>query len=182
MTTLVTRARDLAITMHEKHEHKRSNGEPYWHHPERVVATLFTAGVGEDVLAAAWLHDLAEDCPATVLECEAMLAELAQQFGPEVANLVREVTNFFPRGSAATMEQKQQRLIEHAPHLSDGAKWIKLSDRWDNISDMQGWTIEKRQRYARATLRLLEALRPTPAGADSIVAEIEAAAHRVLAA
>ncbi len=180
MADLLSDARIFAIEMHERFKHRRSNGEPYWHHPERVVATLARHGVAPEVQAAGWIHDVAEDCAADVHECEALLLQIETRFGATVASLTREVTNFFPR--SATMEEKQQRLIEHAHQMSPGAKWIKLADRMDNISDMAGWSVEKRRRYAEATILLLSALLPLPNGAESLHERIsrcaDAAIHR----
>ncbi len=178
MHPLIENARAHAIESHDRCQHKRSNGEPYWRHPERVVATLAAHSVSPEIQAAGWLHDVAEDCAATQSECEQQIADIERRFGAPVAKLVREVTNFFTH--EATMEQKQQRLIEHAPHLCEGAKWIKLADRRDNIADMSGWAAEKKQRYARATLKLIEALKPYPADAAGISAEISQRAQRVL--
>lgn len=181
MSTIIDDARRFAIEMHDKFKHQRSNGEAYWHHPERVVATLQSHGVEDAVVAAAWIHDVAEDCAANEIECEELLKDIERRFGQAVATLAREVTNYFSPTSGATMEQKQKRLAEHAPYLSPGAKWIKLADRFDNISGMDGWSDEKRHRYATATLRLLEALRPTPPGADDLVEKIAAMARQRLA-
>jgi (p)ppGpp synthase/HD superfamily hydrolase len=173
---LVTKAREVAIASHDACGHTRSDGAPYWTHPERVVKTLAGHGLPPEVLAAAWLHDVAEDCPTDEAGSRELLARFAVDFGPEVAALVTEVTNYF--GSEATMEQKQARLREHAHTMSNGAKWIKLADRLDNITGMVGWTTEKRGRYATATLLLLDALKPWPAGAESLAGQIAAAAAR----
>lgn len=168
--TLVQRARELAIEMHDYCGHTRSTGEPYWHHPERVAQTLTLHGRPEAVIAAAWLHDVPEDCPEDAAGCEALLLEINELFGGEVGALVREVTNYF--GPEATMEEKQARLREHARHMSAEAKWIKLADRWDNISGMQGWSEEKKRKYGVATLALLDALKPLPVGSEGLSEKI----------
>ena len=173
---LVTKARDLAIASHDACGHTRSDGTPYWTHPERVVKTLAAHGLPPEVLAAAWLHDVAEDCPADEAGSRELLTRFAAEFGREVASLVTEVTNFF--GADATMEEKQARLREHALTMSDKAKWIKLADRLDNITGMVGWSREKRSRYATATRLLLDALKPWPEGADSLAGQIADAAAR----
>lgn len=173
---LVALARDMAISMHESCGHLRSDGSPYWQHPERVVETLIRFGLPEEVLAAAWLHDVPEDCPSDFAGCEKLLLEIEAKFGHEVGHLVREVTNFF--GPEAAMEEKQARLREHARQMSDPAKWIKLADRFDNISGMVGWPKPKRERYTRATELLIEALRPVPPEAEAIVdAILDRVAH-----
>jgi len=177
---LIERARVMAVEMHEAGGQKRSDGEPYWKHPGRVMETLRARGAAPAVLAAAWLHDVPEDCTPDAAGCEAMLQKISQDFGPEVGSLVREVTNYF--GSEASMEQKQARLREHARHMSEGAKWIKLADRLDNISGMKGWPDSKKRRYATATVALLDALRPWPVGSEEIVAAITTHAQRILLA
>jgi hypothetical protein len=173
---LVTKARDVAIASHDACGHTRSDGTPYWTHPERVAGTLAGHGLTSEVLAAAWLHDVAEDCPADEAGSRELLARFAAEFGQEVASLVTEVTNYF--GAEATMEEKQARLREHARTMSNGAKWIKLADRLDNITGMVGWSAEKRSRYATSTLLLLDALKPWPAGAELLAGQIADAAAR----
>lgn len=58
-----------------------SGGMPYIEHPQAVATMLAEQGFGEEVLAAALLHDVVEDSPATV-------AELRERFGEPVAGLV----------------------------------------------------------------------------------------------
>jgi (p)ppGpp synthase/HD superfamily hydrolase len=41
-------------------------GEPYINHPYRVAAACDLAGFGEDVITAAWLHDVVEDTAVTL--------------------------------------------------------------------------------------------------------------------
>jgi len=178
MSDLISKARSFAIEMHERFLHVRSNGEAYWHHPERVVATLKSLNVAPEVQAAGWLHDVPEDCASDAPACQDLLTEIERRFGTTVAALTSEVTNFF--GPDATMDEKQQRLVEHAMHMSPDAKKIKLADRRDNISDMAGWTLNKRRRYARATIRLLAALEPLPQGTEALAAEIACRAESVL--
>lgn len=175
---IVARARAMAVAMHDGCGHTRSDGAPYWTHPERVVATLARFGQPGAVLAAAWLHDVPEDCPSTLAECRAMLERIGREFGPEVAGLVGEVTNFSTPDE--TLEVKQARLREHARSMSHGAKWIKLADRWDNISGMDGWSADKKRRYAQATVLLLEALAPLPPGSEPLARQIADKAAAVL--
>lgn len=177
---LVLQARVFAMSSHDACGHTRSDGAPYWTHPERVVATLAAHGLASAVLAAAWLHDVAEDCPPDEAGCREMIARLSSEFGAEVGALVDEVTNYCPPGVA--LEEKQRRLREHARTMSVDAKWIKLADRWDNISGMEGWSEDKKRRYAVATHLLLEALHPWPEGAEGLVARIAAAASHYAAA
>ena len=79
------------------------------------------------------------------------------------------------------MEVKQARLCEHARSMSESAKWIKLADRFDNISGMQGWSDAKRAKYAVATLNLMGALEPWPQGSGPLAEAILERARAVQA-
>jgi (p)ppGpp synthase/HD superfamily hydrolase len=117
-----------------------------------------------EVLAAAYLHDVVEDTPTTA-------AELADRFGPRVARLVDELT--VPGAQAKSFEDKQKALLAAARAMSVDAKWIKMADRVHNLSEkLPQWSDDKRQRYVKASLALLDALRPWPSQslAEQIVA------------
>ena len=64
---------------------RRRSGEPYICHPLSVAQILVDLGMDSESIAAALMHDVAEDTPVTV-------AEIKQKFGPEVALLVDGVT------------------------------------------------------------------------------------------
>ena len=66
-------------------EQRRRSGEPYICHPLSVAQILVELGMDSESIAAALMHDVAEDTPVTV-------AEIKQKFGPEVALLVDGVT------------------------------------------------------------------------------------------
>lgn len=114
----------------EKHQHQRRKGStqlPYVNHLIRVIDILWHVGEVRDVsmLLAALLHDTLEDTDTTAGELEAL-------FGAEVLAIVQEVTDdkTLPK---ATRKQLQ---IEHAPHLSNAARLIKLADKIDNVYDV----------------------------------------------
>lgn len=109
---------------------------PYVNHPINVCTILSVeAGIKDDaVLMAALLHDVVEDTDAT-------FADVEQQFGPDVASLVREVTD-----DKSLEKQERKRLqIENASKTTSRAKLIKLADKLDNLRDLlketpSGWT------------------------------------------
>ena len=130
----------------EKHRDQRRKGvdaSPYINHciaTAEMVANV--AGVRDrDILIAAVLHDTVEDT-RTGFE------ELEESFGPKVRSLVREVTDdkTLPKAKRKSLQ------VEHAPHLSAGAKLIKIADKISNILDMSdrppaGWSLERRSEY-----------------------------------
>jgi len=80
--------------------------------------------VGPYILIAALLHDTIEDTEVTQ-------NELAQAFGPDVVNLVTELTD---DKSLPKAERKRLQIVR-APELSLGHRVIKLADRISNLRE-----------------------------------------------
>jgi (p)ppGpp synthase/HD superfamily hydrolase len=130
VTTLIGKAISFAIDAHGEQK-RRYTGEPYWRHPMRVADWLVATGTpwaepwGDEVIAAAWLHDVVEDTPVTIEEIETA-------FGPKVAQLVAELTNpskQFPKLSRVERKKMDREALALA---SPEAKSIKLADILDN--------------------------------------------------
>ena len=81
-------------------------------------------------------------------DTETTLSEIEEHFGPVVRSLVQEVTD-----DKSLPKPKRKRLqIEDAPHLSTGAKQIKLADKISNINDVAfappaHWPYQRRVDY-----------------------------------
>jgi (p)ppGpp synthase/HD superfamily hydrolase len=158
---LLERARAFMTIAHDNQ--LRAGGQPYATHPAAVVELLRTHGMSDiDVLAAGYLHDTIEDTGVTE-------DQLARAFNPRVASIVAELTN--PPEVEESSQKKADYLVKHAPKLSREAKWVKLADRAHNVSELSDKEPAKRERYAKATVRLLEALKPWPS--ESLAREIE---------
>ena len=137
--------RALAFAAHKHRDQRRKGAEasPYINHPIAVARALASeAGVTDvDVLCAALLHDTLEDTETTA-------AELREHFGEPVAALVAEVTDDRTLAQAA----RKAAQVAHAPHLSPGAKLVKLADKLCNLRDVltsppQGWDHERKRAY-----------------------------------
>jgi (p)ppGpp synthase/HD superfamily hydrolase len=122
---LVLKAHAFAAKAHEG-VFRNWSGEPYVEHCERVAGSLAALGFPEKVVAAAFLHDVVEDCPVSAAEIEA-------EFGPEVAALVVEVTNPKVPGSRAV---RKAAVIKHLAGSSYYGASIKLADMLDNSSNV----------------------------------------------
>jgi guanosine-3',5'-bis(diphosphate) 3'-pyrophosphohydrolase len=83
---LVGQALGTAREAHAGQIRNGSGGRPYIEHPEAVAALLAEHGFGEDVLAAALLHDVVEDSETTVEQLQA-------SFGEPVAGLVAALSD-----------------------------------------------------------------------------------------
>lgn len=136
-------AASFAAKKHAGQKRKGADGEPYINHPLEVANLLANVGKVEDydVLIAGLLHDTVEDTGTTK-------EELTELFGAQVADYVLEVTD----DKSLPKAERKRKQIEHAPHLSQGAKQIKLADKISNIRDVtqnppHDWSQERRLEY-----------------------------------
>lgn len=131
---MVEKAADLARRAHVGQLRKWSEGVAYIVHPERVAnKTASLQGVNEEDVAAAWLHDVIEDCAPE------FAVEIKDNFPPAVYDLVQELT--FPTEGAEwagkPRAEKNKVRFAHMRGMSPRAQRIKLVDRWDNLLDMK---------------------------------------------
>ena len=130
----------------DKHKNQRRKGadeQPYINHPIEVAEQIVRVGKVSDsrILLAAILHDTVEDTDATPEIIE-------KYFGREVREIVAEVTD----DKTLPKAERKQKQIKHAPHLSESAKVVKISDKISNIRDVlenppDGWSDERRLDY-----------------------------------
>lgn len=127
------KAKNFAISAHESINQKRKySNEPYYRHCERVVAILNEITSDQEILAAAWLHDVLEDvAPSNPYYCEQRIREL---FGNRVCNLVIELTDSKLEEGNRAMRKAQDRL--RLKSASSETKTIKLADLIDNFVDI----------------------------------------------
>jgi guanosine-3',5'-bis(diphosphate) 3'-pyrophosphohydrolase len=137
------RAIAFAADKHSRQRRKDADASPYINHPIAVAAVLAIEGDVTDgtTLVAAILHDTVEDTETT-------FEELCGQFGEDISNLVREVTD--DKSLRKALRKRLQ--IEHAAKSSDKAKQIKLADKICNIRDIMSsppadWTLQRRIEY-----------------------------------
>lgn len=123
---LVRAALEQARTDHEGQVRNGSGGMPYIEHPMRVAALLDEHGYGEEVLAAALLHDVVEDSETT-------LDELREKFGGEVVGLVGAMTD------DESIDDYRQRKAEHRERLAAApteAMAIYGADKLTNVTTL----------------------------------------------
>lgn len=82
-SSMVVKAFKTAKTLHGGQV--RKDGTPYINHPVEVAIILAEQGFDEDVISAALLHDVVEDCGYT-------LESIRENFNDEVASLVDAVS------------------------------------------------------------------------------------------
>lgn len=148
---VIKRARRYATEAHSRINHRRKYSlEPYDVHLKDVAEIVASAGGDPEMVAAAWLHDVVEDTPASFLDIE-------REFGPELAELVMELTDVSrpSDGNRAT-----RKAIDRArlAGVSGRAKTVKLADLIDNCRDVCKHDPEFARVYLTEMASLLEVL------------------------
>lgn len=123
--TLEERAKQFATKAHGEIDQRRKyTNEPYINHPSEVVEIVRTIPHTEEMLAAAWLHDVVEDTPTTI-------EQVHSEFGAEVTVLVEFLTDV---SSLEDGNRKTRKAIdrEHTAIAPPAAKTVKLADLISN--------------------------------------------------
>ncbi len=161
------RAAGFAAWKHDGQFRKGDGKTPYIHHPIEVAAIL--AEVGDisdvDVLQAALLHDTIEDTATTGEELESL-------FGARVRDIVLEVSD----DTSLPRHERKAQQIEHAPHLSPGAKVLKLADKTSNVFDVAftkpiDWSTERQLEYFDWSSLVVDRLRGCNAALEALFDE-----------
>ena len=176
--TQILKATDFAAKKHKRQKRKGANGEPYINHPIEVARLLIEDGKIDDceVLVAAILHDTIEDT-------ETSEAEITELFGERVCGFVREVTD----DKTLSKAERKELQIAHAPHLSDGAKQIKIADKISNIEDIaedppESWSVERRLEYIDWSENVIAGLRGINQGLEELFNVVAEKARNLLSA
>ena len=144
---MIDRAYALAEKAHG--EQRRRSGEPYICHPLSVAQILVELGMDSESIAAALMHDVAEDTPVTV-------AEIKQKFGPEVALLVDGVTKLTQIKFSNVEDRQAENLRKMLLAMSQDVRVmiIKLCDRLHNMRTGDAWPEQKRRDKALETMEV----------------------------
>ena len=120
MQNIIAKAMKFAFDKHECQVRKNSN-IPYISHPLKVGELVKLVTTDEQIIAAAILHDVMEDCGVTYKEIE-------KEFGERVASIVLQLT----KPGNKPMKKSREALM------------IKCADVLHNISDGEDWYIQKK--------------------------------------
>lgn len=137
------RAIAFAADKHRRQRRKDADASPYINHPIAVATVLAVEGDVSDeaTLLCAVLHDTVEDTDTTFFELE-------QHFGPEVASLVRELTD----DKFLEKAERKRLQIEYARESSLPAKQVRIADKICNVRDIMvcppaHWPLQRRLDY-----------------------------------
>jgi guanosine-3',5'-bis(diphosphate) 3'-pyrophosphohydrolase len=167
-TANLLKAIEFASRQHSTQRRKDKDASPYINHPIAVTHLLADTGGVTDLvtLMAAVLHDTIEDTETTPEELEA-------QFGRTVRKVVEEVTD----DKALEKAERKQLHVDHAPHLSEHAKAIKLADKIANVQDVTAappadWDLARRIEYLDWTEKVVAGCRGTNAPLEKFYDEV----------
>ena len=123
---VVHKAQVYAMAAHAAVGQKRKyTGEPYIVHPAEVASIVASVeGATEDMIAAAWLHDVIEDTDCT-------FTDIHMAFGIDIATLVGWLTDVSQPHDGNRAHRKAIDR-EHSASAPAAAQTIKLADLISN--------------------------------------------------
>ena len=148
---LLLKAYHYAEEMHKNQ--KRASGEPYFTHPCAVAEILVDLGMDTPSVAAAFLHDVIEDTPATA-------EDIKKNFGDEILTLVEGVTKLDKIRCQTREEEDAENFRKIFVAMANDVRVIiiKLADRLHNMRSLNFLSHERQQRIARETLDIFTPL------------------------
>lgn len=154
---MILEAIQLAKRAHET-QVRRFSGARYIEHPARVAMQVsLLRYADENMIAAAWLHDVLEDT-------RIRLDEIVATTNQDVGQLVKELTFDERELGDLTYDQRKRVQNAHVAQASFRAKSIKILDRLDNIQDFVrnvergDCPLEKLTRYVKTSWELQKIL------------------------
>src|SRR6202795_895226 len=109
----------------EKHagQTRKQTAVPYLSHLMAVASLVLEAGGDEDLVIAALLHDVVEDCGGMP-----RLREICKQFGPRVAKIVEGCPDSFGEPKPEWVERKKDYLRE-VKHADRETRLVSAADK-----------------------------------------------------
>ena len=146
---LYEEARNFADQAHAGQVRKYT-GAPYITHPIVVAGTIASITDDIEMIAAAVLHDVVEDC-------EVSLPEIENRFGHRVSQFVSEVTDVstLEDGNRAARKALDR---QHLAQASAEGKTIKLADLIDNSPQIIQYDSKFAKVYLKENAALLKVL------------------------
>jgi (p)ppGpp synthase/HD superfamily hydrolase len=125
---IVNKARKFAERAH-KTQARKYTGEPYFVHLDEVAKLCARYGLSKRAVAAAYLHDTIEDQPVTY-------EDLVNEFGADVANIVRELTDEPTVKGGPSRKERKLVDLDRLANASAEAQSIKCADMISNTSSI----------------------------------------------
>lgn len=126
-TALLDKAVIFAVKAHAGTE-RRGKGFPYIVHPMEAVEIVSTITPDQELLAAAALHDVVEDCGVSV-------EEIRREFGNRIADIVESESDILEEGESEeeTWHSRKQKAMDRLASASMDSKIVALGDKLSNM-------------------------------------------------
>ena len=146
-TDLINKAYVYASRMHDGQ--RRKSGDAYFVHPVSVADIIADMRLDASSVCAALLHDVVEDCEASVEDIETV-------FGDEVAFLVDGVTKLGKVNFASREDRQAESFRKMLVAMARDIRvlLVKLADRLDNMRTLDHMSEAAQERIARETLEI----------------------------
>lgn len=144
---MVGRAYQFAKKWHDGQ--KRKSGEPFIVHPVEVAIILASLRMDAETICAALLHDTVEDTDVT-------LADVSEEFSPNVAQLVDGVTKITRISVESLTDEQAETIRKMFVAMSKDIRVIviKLADRLHNMRTLSALREDRRIFKAHETLEI----------------------------
>ena len=171
-THKLVRALHYATEQHRNQRRKDEAASPYINHPISLLHILnVEAGIEDNnVLIAALLHDVIEDCSGPhQMHIQMRREEIREQFGETVLSFVEAVTD----DKALPKAERKQVQVDHAAHIPHGAKLVKIADKTANLRDIANhppasWSPERKTEYFAWAKQVVDVVRGSHAGLEAL--------------
>ncbi len=150
--TVLTIVKYFAIGAHGVQK-RHYDGEAYWHHLQRVAATVFTYSNDIETMAAAWLHDVIEDTPFTAFD-------LQEHFSENTVKYVSALTDFpVEYGNRA---KRKAAYVDQLAAAGMEVHTIKCADIIDNYHSIAEYDPDFEIVYKKELERMIPVLDKAP--------------------
>lgn len=122
---MINKARIFAEKAHQGQSRKITNA-PYINHPLRVAKRLQDVRSSDELVCAAYLHDVVEDTPFEIEDIESL-------FGPRIASIVAAHTE----DKSKSWKERKQHTIDTVKVADKEVKYLIVADRLDNLLDFE---------------------------------------------
>ena len=146
-TDLINKAYVYASRMHDGQT--RKSGDEYFIHPVSVADIIADMQLDASSVCAALLHDVVEDCEASVPDIKTV-------FGEEVAFLVDGVTKLGKVNFASREDRQAESFRKMLVAMARDIRvlLVKLADRLDNMRTLEHMSSSAQERIARETVEI----------------------------
>ena len=145
----------------------RKSGEPFINHPTEVAFILSEIRMDASTIVAALLHDTVEDTKVTT-------KQIAEEFSPEIAQLVEGVTKISKIQIESLSEAQSENFRKMLVAMSKDVRVtvIKLADRLHNMRTLRALPEDRRLFKAKETMEIYAPL-ANRLGINSVKWELE---------